>query len=433
MIDLSQYILEGIFDEPSDAEFHKQIIDEIKAWAKTIYKRNGRIKVDSKTGKITLPETWLEIQCPIPSASSFDIIKNATINLINATDEDLLKFGNCQIDNTSEIIIKRGTVSYLPKYMENVGEVSVSVDGDLDISEINNIVNLRIEVSGNLTGCQYLQSVNTLNIKGCGKKHIKDNFNNLINANEIKLYAIQSDAKLFKNLKNLSSITFDKCSPVDISNIKHIQKLIIKECDEFIPAYWPRNINWVDLDNWDESFSIADLDLHNFPNISKMRYNGSDFNIDILKDKDALTALAALQYATGKNSTNYARRKPRSTVIPQEIIDYFIKNTNQVKYDNIDSSKEYFVMPVDWLRDTEYMKMYRISGKIILSELEKRYPFNRLSMFLDAYGYCVSFKDWKHGYASDTELYNTFTGEKPAYIFEINNKVWPLVDIIMNL
>lgn len=433
MINLDEYILESIFDEISTAQFTKQIIDEIKAWTKNIYKRNGRIKVDSKTGKITLPETWLEIPCPIPSAASFDIIKNATINFINATDEDLLKFSNCQIDNTSEIIIKRGTVSYLPKYMENVGEVSIFVDGDLDISEINNIGNLKIGVGGNLTGCQYLKSVNTLNIIGYGKKHIKDNFNNLINANEIELCEIQSDAKLFKNLKNLSSITFDKCSPVDISNIKHIQKLIIKECDEFIPTYWPRNINYVDLNNWDESFSITDLDLHNFPNISKMRYNGSDFNIDILKDKDALTALAALQYATGRNSVSHAERKPRSTVIPQEIIDYFIKNANQVKYDNINSNKKYFVMPVCWTRDTEYMKMYRISGKTILSELERRCPFDRSYIFPDVYGYDVSFKDWVHRYADDEELRNTFTGEKPAYIFEINNKVEPLVDIIMNL
>ena len=151
MIDLSQYILEGIFDEPTDTEFRKQIIDEIKVWSKNIYKRNGRIKVDSKTGKITLPETWMEIQCPIPQGASFDIIKNATINLINATDEDLLKFSNCQIDNTSEIIIKRGTVSYVPKYMENVGEVSVFVDGDLDISEINNIYpKLGAEIHGPL-------------------------------------------------------------------------------------------------------------------------------------------------------------------------------------------------------------------------------------------------------------------------------------------
>ena len=164
-----------------------------------------------------------------------------------------------------------------------------------------------------------------------------------------------------------------------------------------------------------------------------MRYNGSDFNIDIIKDKDALTALAALQYATGRNSVSHAERKPRSTVIPQEIIDYFIKNANRVKYDNIDSSKEYFVMPVNWLRDTEYMKMYRIRGKTILSELEKRYPFNPVYRICDVYGYDVSFKDWMHGYASDVELRNTFIGKKPAYIFEINNKVWPLVDIIMNL
>ena len=41
MINLSQYILEGIFDEPTDTEFRKQIIDEIKVWSKNIYKRIG--------------------------------------------------------------------------------------------------------------------------------------------------------------------------------------------------------------------------------------------------------------------------------------------------------------------------------------------------------------------------------------------------------
>lgn len=432
MVDLSEYILEGIFDEISNTELTKQIVDGIKAWAKNIYKRGGRIKVDSKTGKITLPETWLEIQCPIPAAASFDIIKNTSIKLIDATDKDLLKFSNCRLDNTSKITIEGGTVSYLPKYMENVGEVGAFVNGDLDISEINNIGNLRISVRGNLTGCQHLKSVDTLSITGYDKKHIKDNFNNLTYSNKIRLCHVQNDAELFKNLKNLSSITFNKCSPVDISNIKHIQELKIEECEVFIPAYWPRNIDYVDLNNWDESFNITDLDLQNFPNISKMKYNGTKFNIDILKDKDALTALAALQYAAGKNSVSHAGRKSRGTAIPQEIIDYFIKNCKQVKYDNIDVGKEYFVMPVDWIRDTKYLKMYKISGRTILSELEKRFPFNTYRSY-DVYGYSICHETWERGYASDTELRNTFTGEKPAYIFEINNKVEPLVDIIMDL
>ena len=36
MINLSQYILEGIFDEPSDTKLNKLAISAIKAWVKTI-------------------------------------------------------------------------------------------------------------------------------------------------------------------------------------------------------------------------------------------------------------------------------------------------------------------------------------------------------------------------------------------------------------
>jgi hypothetical protein len=89
-------------------------------------------------------------------------------------------------------------------------------------------------------------------------------------------------------------------------------------------------------------------------------------------------------------------------------------------------------MPVSWIRETEYLKMYKLSGKTILSELEKRYPFNGYRSY-DVYGYDSGHEEWTRGYASDIELRNAFTGEKPAYIFEINNKVEPLVDIIMDL
>ena len=105
MINLSQYILEGIFDEPSDAKFKKSAISAIKAWVKTIEKTNGRIKFDQENMKVILPSfSSFGISCPIPNSITLEIDGDnsrvyTNLTLKNATDDDIDKVKHLQTDS----------------------------------------------------------------------------------------------------------------------------------------------------------------------------------------------------------------------------------------------------------------------------------------------------------------------------------------------
>ena len=138
MKSFSEFIKESVFDEIPTAKLNKQLINEIKAWVKTIDKSSGRIKFDQKNMKVLLPShAYLTIPCPIPNSITLEIDGDnskyyTNLTLINATDDDIDKVKHLQMKSKS---LRNSYITHMPQEWS-------FIDSDISILNPNNNIDL---------------------------------------------------------------------------------------------------------------------------------------------------------------------------------------------------------------------------------------------------------------------------------------------------
>jgi hypothetical protein len=241
---------------------------------------------------------------------------------------------------------------------------------------------------------------------------------------------VECDVNLFKNVNNIInkygisnghlSIEFKNCL-VDLSNItKYEGYITLGDLSDLKGEFLPKYIDTLEI--LDKNIRLEDLSNINLSNVDTLIVDSlGHINPLIVKDKEALKVYVNLCQFVKNNGEN----------IPQEVIDYFIKNTKQIKYNDVKNNEEYFVIPPDWCRKSKYETMYKIKGSVIINEITNKFhPFNVCSDY-DCFGYVSIHDRWERKFGWDSDLVNTFVRGKDAYIFKINDKVKPLADSIM--
>lgn len=434
MINLDKYILEGIFDEPSEAKLTKLAISKLKAWVKTIQKDGkGRVKFDQENMKVILPSrAHFDISCPIPNPITLEIDGDNSkyhtrLSLINATDDDIDKVKHLQM---------RSKYLY-DSYITHIPQEWSFIDGDIKIYDPNNNIDL-----SNLSEVENISIESTKKVKIFGIENIKAarhiQFKNItvdgifkkLKETSMDMDHVECDVNLFKNVNNIInkwgisnghlSIKFEKCL-VDLSNItKYEGYITLGDLSDLKGEFLPKYVDTLKI--LDENIRVEDLSNINLSNVDTLIVDCLGYiNPLITKDKEALSAYINLCQSV----------KDRIERVPQEIIDYFVKNTKQIKYNDVKNNEEYFVIPHDWIRKSEYISMYKIKGSVIIDEITNAFhPFNTCFAYKH-FGYDLGFDKWERGGGCGTDLVNTFVKGEDAYIFKINDKVKPLADSIM--
>ena len=361
MIDLNEYILESVFDEPSDAEFHKQMIDKVKAWVKTIEKYKGRAKFNSKTGKVTLPEGSVGIFCPIPEYVSFEDINVSNgdkLTIYNPSDNDLNKLSSLQyrrIEITGHIH-KRTSITHIPKNWDGLYELRLyGLNDDIDLSNLTQTISLDIRYIGNkinVSGIENIKRADYIVIDG-GKYgvHIDGTFNKLHEAT-INMTNVKCSPELFKKVKKVTCARCDygaelKDCIIDLSNIGYMDQMKLTADDlksEFLPKkidtlYIYGDINRIDI------LSGIDSDINKIFIYDGDADKQSILNSNILKDKDSVNAILSLNKCLG--SRDYYCRRADSDKLPVELLEYFRKKAKEIEISEYKDNHHYILFSKD--------------------------------------------------------------------------------------
>lgn len=432
MKSFSEFIKESVFDEIPTAKLNKQLIDKVKVWVKTIDKSSGRIKFDQKNMKVLLPShACLTIPCPIPNSITLEIDDDnskyyTNLTLINATDDDIDKVKHLQMKSKS---LRNSYITHMPQEWSSIdSDISIlNPNNNIDLSNLSEIRSIyissvkKVKIFGieNIKVARHIQFVN-ITVDGIFKK---------LKETSMDMDRVECDVNLFKNVNNIINkegkgqgpIKFEKCL-VDLSNItKYEGDMWLRYISDLKGEFLPKYIHTLKI--LDENVGVEDLLNINLSNVDNLIVKCLNYiNPHILKDKEAVRIFV--------NFYQFVKNNGES--VPQEIIDYFVKNTKRIKYNDVKNNEEYFVIPHDWSNKSEYISMYKIKGSVIMDEItNKPSPFNVCNDY-EYFGYM----DWSHMWGSgegwNDDLVNTFVKGEDAYIFKINDKVKPLADSIMN-
>lgn len=382
--------------------------------------------------KVILPShANFKISCPIPDSITLEIDGDnsrvyTNLTLKNATDDDIDKVKHLQTDSKCLI----------DSYITHIPQEWSVMDGDFEIYNPNNNIDL-----SNLSEVVDMCIESTKKVKIFGIENIKAarhiRFKNItvdgifkkLKETSMDMDHVECNVNLFKNVNNIINkyggnkgqepIDFKKCL-VDLSNITRYEGyMTLGDISDLKREFLPKYIDTLEI--LDENVKIEDLSDINLSNIDTLIVDClGHINPLLVKDKEALKVYI--------NFYQFVKNNVKS--IPQEIIDYFVKNTKQIKYNDIKNNEEYFVIPPHWANKSKYESMYKIKGSVIINEITNKFhPFNLCSDW-EHFG-VTSYDGWERGRGWPGDLENTFVRGEDAYIFKINDKVKPLADSIM--
>ena len=129
----------------------KAFIQEVKNWVKSnVWKGSGRIKIDAKTGEVTLPSnTDIRITCPVMNGITFNSFEPWTIYMEKATESDIIAV--CKnIDKKHEYYLKLryAELSKFPKELDGMsGAIEIDVlKNNIDFNDVKlNLCKLHID------------------------------------------------------------------------------------------------------------------------------------------------------------------------------------------------------------------------------------------------------------------------------------------------
>ena len=415
MIDLNKYLLESVFDEPSNAKLNKQMIAKIKAWVKTIKKDGkGRVKFDVDNMKVILPEqASFTIYCPIPESITFELGSHylqeyTSLNLHDASDNDinkvkLLPLGDKYLYNPSITSIPSEWSSIDNNiYIQNP-ENNIDLSSLSEIKDIEVISNKKIKISGveNIKSIRSIQFSN-IAVDGIFKK---------LNKTSINMDNVDCDPNLFKQLNSVTDrfgdtkrglpyVTLNKCL-IDLSNItKTVECIKLETIEDLNVKYLPKSINLLSIN--DKNVSLEDLVGIDLSNISNLKIAGlQSIKPSILKDQDAFKTIIAFNNALSSGTKRFRGAEfAKTDEFPEEILNYFKKNCKLVKKDDCDPNKKYIGISKDFIS-------YLNDGKFIIKYISSADGDREVVTKRETY--------------SDKFIPNTL--KSGGYIFELNNGI----------
>jgi hypothetical protein len=341
MLSLKEYVKESLLDSPNKIikKQDKAFIQEVKNWVKTnVSKGSGRIKVDPKTGEITLPSnTYVNIKCPVVKGATFAAFEPNNIWLTGATETDIASI--CKnIDKKHEYSLRSQYMeaSRLPEELDGMsGELMIEkIRHKLDFNNINlTLSKFYIECNGKVSGTKNINLISKHNNYFYINDAIMEDDLGVIDApkGEFVLRRVRGKKSLLSGLKNIMSLTLDKCSEFDLSkcNCEYLRLEGID--DSFNYDLLPKKLESLVIET-SEDYSSFDLSKIK-SKVEFLKINGAQVDLNVSpEEREALYDFGGMQ--SGKVNE-----------VPSNLINYIAKNAKQVKdFDAMENGRDYITL-----------------------------------------------------------------------------------------
>lgn len=338
---LKQYLKESLLDNEKDLinRVDKAFIQEVKNWVKTnVSKDKGRIKVDPKTGEITLPSnTYVNIKCPVVRGATFAAFEPNNIWLTDATETDIASI--CKnIDKKHEYSLRSQYMkaSRLPEELDGMsGELIIDkIRHNLDFNNISlTLSKFYIECNGKVSGTKNVNLISKFNnYFNIDDAKMEDDLG-VIDApkGEFTLRRVRGKKSLLGGLKNIKSLTLDKCSEFDLSkcNCEYLRLEGID--DSFNYNLLPKQLKSLIIET-SEDYSSFDLSKIK-SKVEFLKINGSQVDLNVSPEEREVL------YDFGSMQSNKVKE------VPNSLINYIAKNAKQVNdFDAMENGRDYITL-----------------------------------------------------------------------------------------
>ena len=342
MKNLREYIEESLLDKMSDLAKaqDKAIIQEIKNWVKTnVRKGSGRIKIDSKTGVVTLPSnTSVNIQCPIASNVSFEEFEPESMWISSATEEDIATIcKNIDKKHAYTLRLQYLEAQTLPKELDGMcGGLTIGIiRHDLDFNDLNlHLSNFGIEGSNiKVTGTKNVNIISKnydyLTISGVS---MMDDLGVIDGPkSDLSLNKVRGKKTMLRNLKNINKLTLKDCSEFDLSKCNCNYLYLWGIDDSFNYDFLPKTLNTLNIKTTEayDSFDLSKIKSK----VEKLIINDAQVDLNVSSDERNIL------YDFGSMTAN------KVDEIPNSLIEYIKKNAKSVKdFDGMANGKDYIIL-----------------------------------------------------------------------------------------
>lgn len=455
MLDLKEYIKESLLDDfdTMSKKQDKAFIQEVKNWVKSnVWKGSGRIKIDAKTGEVTLPSnTDIRITCPVMNGITFNSFEPCGIYMEKATESDIIAV--CKnIDKKHEyyLELRYAELSNFPKELDGMsGAIEIDVlKNNIDFNDVKlNLCKLHIDARNvNVSGTKNINIIESgyvhdLSLSGV---NMKDDLGivDIPNGN-ITLRRITSKKTLFKGAKKIRNISIDNSSDVDLSKCS-CEYLMLSGIDEnYDYSFLPKKIDNLIIKSAEDYHSF---DLNKIKsNVGKLIFNNAvvDLNMspeerDVIYDVNKMKSFA----------------KGEATEIPKSLIKYVAKHSKEIKdFDAMQNGKTYLTMCSDRFNKSSNGDLINMAYYVDFQKGEPHevydYENNLIDIRVDIDGWKSSWiyndfslkfeyhegvKNLRHNYDAKPERLYKDKGKyfiKNYKIFEIPSSFKPFIEKVM--
>lgn len=340
MLDLKDYIKESLLDDfgTISKKQDKAFIQEVKNWIKSnVWKGSGRIKIDAKTGEVTLPSnTDIRITCPVMNNITFNSFEPWSIYMEKATESDIIAV--CKnIDKKHEYSLKLryAELSNFPKELDGMsGAIEIDVlKNNIDFNNVKlNLCKLHIDARNvNVSGTKNINVIESgyvheLSLDGV---NMKDDLGIIdIPTGSIILRRITSKKTLLKDAKKTRNITIDNSSEINLSKCS-CEYLMLSGIDEnYDYSFLPKKLDNLIIKTT-EDYSSFDLSRIK-STVGSLQINGSVVDLNVSpEERDALYDFGMIKAS-------------KVDVIPDSLVKYIAKNSKEVKdFEAMQNGKTY--------------------------------------------------------------------------------------------
>lgn len=455
MLDLKEYIKESLLDDfdTMSKKQDKAFIQEVKNWIKSnVWKGSGRIKIDAKTGEVTLPSnTDIRITCPVMNGITFNSFEPWSIYMEKATESDLIAV--CKnIDKKHEYYLKLryAELSNFPKELDGMsGAIEIDVlKNNIDFNDVKlNLCKLHIDAYNvNVSGTKNINIIESgyvhdLSLDGV---NMKDDLGIVdIPTGNITLRRITSKKTLLKGAKNTRNISIDNSSDIDLSKCS-CEYLWLGGIDEnYNYSFLPKKLDYLVINSTEDYHSF---DLNRIKSsIGKLTFNNAVVDLNMSpEERDVI-------YDVNKMKSFI---KGEATEIPKSLIKYVAKHSKEVKdFDAMQNGKTYLTMCADKYdkspdgiltnmayyddfqkRESQEVYDYEnnlISIRVDIDGWKSSWIYNDLSQKFE---YHDGWKNLRHNYDAKPERLYKDKGKyfiKNYKIFEIPSSFKPFIEKVM--
>ena len=343
MLSLKEYVKESLLDSIDEIakKQDKAFIQEVKNWVKTnVSKQSGRIKIDSKTGEVTLPDTGISIKCPVLNGITFSAFEPDRIWMTYSKEEDVAAV--CKnIDKKHEYTLRLQytEINQLPKELDGMsGELMIDIfRQDIDFGNINlNLSRLHLDGANvKLPGTKNVNIISKDSDYSCIEGvTLSDDFGTIdAPKSSFRLRKVKSKKPLLVGLKNIKELEINgcECPGLDLrkANCEYLRLEGIDESFDF--DCLPKQLKSLVIKTSEDynSFDLSKIKTK----VDYLSINGSTVDLNVSsEERDALYDMGMLI-------------RDEFDEIPQRLIDYIAKHSKQVEdFDAMENGKSYITL-----------------------------------------------------------------------------------------